>query len=168
MDSGEKSHPVQEQVYRSSLHPGHRSASVLFGSEVVRPLAACMIPVMLGALNYMLTGRDPLRFLTLGFPIAMIVASAWTIFQLRRRVAEVVIRGEAVRILSAWQVAAGQSEDWVSLLDVRRESSGLVVTLGHDTRNLLNADWPNLSRMEEVLRTASDTFIHRVQSGLSA
>ena len=168
MDSGATSLPVQEQVYKSILHPGHRSTAVLFGAEIVRPLAACMLPVMLGALNYMLTGRDPLRFLTMGFPIAMLIASAWTVFQLRRRVAEVVIRGEAVRILSAWQVAAGQFEAWASLLDVRRESSGLVVTVGHDSRHLLNADWPNLSRMEEVLRTASETFVGRVQSGLSS
>ncbi|MFT4605657.1 MAG: hypothetical protein ACI9W4_002401 [Rhodothermales bacterium] len=168
MDSGATSHPVQEQVYKSVLHPGHRSISVLFGSEIVRPLAACMLPVMLGALNYMLTGRDPLRFLTIGFPFAMVIASGWTIFQLRRRVAEVMIRGEAVRILSAWQVAAGHGEDWVSLLDVRREPSGLVVTLGHDSRHLLVADWPNLSRMETVLRAASDAFIGRVQSGLSS
>ena len=168
MDSGATSHPVQEQVYKSTLHPGHRSTAVLFGSEVVRPLAACMIPIMLGALTYMLTGRDPLRFLTMGFPVAMAVASAWTVFQLRRRVAEVTIRGEAVRILSAWQVAAEQDEDWVSLLDVRRESSGLVVTLGHDSRQLLNADWPNLARMEQLLRAASDVFIDRVQSGLSS
>ncbi len=168
MDSGAISHPVQEQVHKSILHPGHRSPAVLFGSEIVRPLAACMLPVMLGALTYMLTGRDPLRFLTLGFPLGMIVASGWTVFQLRRRVAEVVIRGEAVRIRSAWQVAARQNEDWVSLLDVRRESSGLVVTLGHDSRHLLSADWPNLARMEEILQTASDAFIERVQSGLSS
>jgi hypothetical protein len=168
MESGAQPNPVQEQVYKSVLHPGHRTTTALFGSELVRPLAACMLPVMLGALTYMLTGRDPLRFLTLGFPVAMTVASGWTVFQLRRRVAEVAIRGEAVRILSAWQVASGQFEAWASLLDVRRESSGLVVTVGHDSRHLLTADWPNLSRMERVLKAASDAFVGRVQSGLSA
>lgn len=166
MESGDTTLPVQEQVYLSTLHPGHCSTPALFGAEMVRPLAACMIPVMLGALSFMLVGRDPLAWLTQGFPLAMAAASAWTVFQLRRRVVEVHIREEAVRLRSAWQVATRQPEDWVSLLDVRRESSGLLVTLGHDSRWLIAGDWPNLTQVEAKLRRSADSFRERVQADL--
>ena len=167
MDSGERTLPVKEQVLLSALHPGHRNAAVLFGAEVVRPLAACMLPVMLGALSFMLVGRDPLGWLTTGFPVAMVVASGWTVFQLRRRVVEVRIREEAVRLRSAWQVASNQRDEWVSLLDVRREAAGLLVTLGHDSQWLIAQDWPDLARVESSLRASAETFRQRVQSGLS-
>ncbi|NNE71334.1 MAG: hypothetical protein HKN29_13345 [Rhodothermales bacterium] len=168
MDSGESTHPVQEQVHLSVLHPGHRSVAALFGAELVRPLAACMLPVMLGALSFMLVGRDPLGWLTTGFPIAMALASSWTVFQLRRRVVEVRIREEAVRLRSAWQVASNQRDEWVSLLDVRREPSGLLVTLGHDSRWLIVQDWPDLARVEKSLLLSAEAFRRRVQSSLAS
>ena len=134
----------------------------------MRPLGACMIPVMLGALTAMLMRTDPIGWLYWGFPIALLVAAAWTVFQLLRRTVEVQVRGEAVRVLSAWEVAGRTETAWVSVLDVDRRSGELIVTLGHDTRRLEAEDWPDLGRVERALESAWEAFSGRVRQRLGA
>ncbi|MBO6577202.1 MAG: hypothetical protein JJ896_17855 [Rhodothermales bacterium] len=153
-------------VLRSRHHPGEVGRSVLFGASMVKPLGACMIPVMLGALTSMLTAQPVLRFLTIGFPVALAVASAWTVFQLLRRAVEVETSGEAVRIRSAWDVAGGRVPEWLSVLDVRREDPWISIVLGHDARRLRISDWPNSAKLEAVVREAAHAFAGRVQEKL--
>ncbi|MFT5144137.1 MAG: hypothetical protein ACI80V_003070 [Rhodothermales bacterium] len=155
---------IQVETFRSRSYPENGSRQALFGAELVQPLAACMLPVMLGALVYMLTGRAPLVWLTTGFPVAIALASAWTTFQLRRRVVEVSVRDEAVRVQSAWEATGGGLPKWLSVLDVRRNAAWLSVVLGHDERRIFLNDWPNAERLERSLREAAHVFAGRVRS----
>ena len=154
-------------LFRSRKHPGDQGRAAVFGGRLVKPLGASMTPVMLGALTYMLTGRDPIGFLYFGFPVALALAAAWTVFQLLRRVAEVEIRGEAVRIRSVWEVASNRSTEWASVLDVGLDDGELTVTLGHDSRRLRTADFANPAALNRGLAQAAERFTGRVQERLS-
>jgi hypothetical protein len=155
---------IRTETFRSRSYPVDASRQALFGTALVQPLATCTLPIMVGALVYMLTGRAPLVWLTTGFPVAIALASVWTVFQLRRRVVEVSVRDEAVRVQSAWEATGSGAPKWLSVLDVRRNDRWLSVVLGHDERLIFLTDWQDAEHLERSLREAAHVFAGRVQA----
>jgi len=128
-----------------------------------RPLAACMMPVMIGALVAMLQGLPVLYFLYAGFPLAVLAAALWTIVQMRREPVELHIRDGAVSVRSL--TAAAQPREnlrWYRLLDVRRRQDGIEITLGYEMYIFRKKLWPDLDeltgRLEQLLGDVQPSF----------
>jgi hypothetical protein len=74
--------PPFEARFRSKTHPGSAASGLVFSRLLAPPLAACMIPVMIGALAAALEGYSLWKFLYIGFPGALLVALLWARFRL--------------------------------------------------------------------------------------
>ncbi|MEX0821614.1 MAG: hypothetical protein WD021_05675 [Rhodothermales bacterium] len=73
---------------------------------------------------------------------AILLASAWTSFNLRRRIAEIHVRGPWVRIRSVADVAANRMDSAHRVLDVRDYGSWADVTIGLTSYELDRDAWP--------------------------
>jgi len=122
---------------------------------------------MIGALVTMLQGGHPLPFLTIGFPISLVVAWWWTAGRLRADIAEVILDESLAGYRSLWDVATRRSTRiGAGVLDVRRRGADLLLTIGLDTITLHQADWPDLERIEAAFRAARDEHVGRVRRTL--
>ncbi len=148
--------------FHSTAHPEGAPAALVYARALVAPLAACALPVMLGALAAALQGLSVLPFLTAGFPAALVAAWLWTRFQLRRTLAEVHIRPEpegrtygaaAVRTVPECLGAAAPLT-WRRVHDLRASRGALEVALGRESYTLPHAAWPAFDALREALRQA--------------
>ena len=156
-----------EYVFRSKRHGGSLPPAVLFGQALALPIGICSLPVMIGALVTMLQGRAVLHFLLVWFPVAIVVAWAWTAMRLRGDVVELTFGDILVTTRTGWEVALGRApKSSVAVLDVRRAGDDLLVTLGREPTRLLRSDWPDLDAIESACRRARDAHVGHVRSVL--
>lgn len=144
------------QTFRSAAHPDGRSAAHMHGRALVRPLAACMLPVMIVTLVAVLEGRRVLPALAAASVGALLLSSAWVHFQLRRTPAAIYVTDGYAAVRSVWHVLQGQRSglDWMPVLDVRERSSGVRATIGYESFALDEADWPDHGRLIDALVNA--------------
>lgn len=136
-------------VAKSSGHPCDRGRAYVFSVRLVRPLAACMLPVMIGALLAMVQGMPALYFLYAGFPLALGVAAAWTAVQTGREIVEVHLLADAVAVRSVLAAAKPMEPlTWYRLLDVRHDAGQIRITVGYDIYQIERKDWPQVNELE--------------------
>jgi len=144
------------RCYRSVDHPDGRPRSWEYASALVRPIGVCMLPVMIGALVAMLEGLPALRYLTIGSPIAMSVASAWTWIRVRDDIVEVCVSAEkqGVSVLSRHDAAAPRNPMlWMRIFNVEFDQEDrVVVTLGHEDFRIEPDEFPEIDDMIADLR----------------
>jgi hypothetical protein len=142
---------------RSLHHPGGHSRAFVFSSALYRPFAACMTPVMIGALLAMLQGQAALAFLYVGFPLALAASAVWTTIQVRREPVEIHIRDEAVAVRSLMAAATPvESISWFRLLDVRSRGDDLEILVGYDAYILRRKHWSQFDVLSQKLNRALD------------
>lgn len=125
----------------------------MFALELFQPFMVCMAPVLIAALVQVLFGRPVLELAMRGTLAALGLASAWTYFQMNRRIVEIRFRQERVAMVSVWKAAQrNPSLAWERALDVRPVDRGFRTTVGHTTYELTRADWPELDKIAEGLR----------------
>ena len=117
-----------------------------------------MLPVMIGALFSMLQGFAALPYLTLGFPIALCCAMAWTWLHVRRLICEVHIYEDSVAIRTLHEAAHSPSEvEWKHILAITTKAGHADITLGLASIQLDQDMWPEWHTMVEALRHANNT-----------
>lgn len=123
--------------------------------EMVVPLGIAMLPIMIGTLVAMLEGYPVLSVLYVGFPIALGVSFFWTWLKLRGQICEVLVSGEKVSFRSIFAASTPQiGPEWKLLIDLRRQESGLLVTVGLEQFVIHASDWPNWSTVVDHLQAA--------------
>jgi hypothetical protein len=123
---------------------------VVFGSYLVRPIAAAMMPVMVIAVAMVLQGRDPLPFVAWAGPAAIALASAWTWFRMRSVIVEVVVTNNGAAALTILESLVRSTRPRLQrVFDVRRNDRGIQITVGLATYVLESDEWP---RMEDLIR----------------
>lgn len=128
--------------YLSRRHPGGRPRPIVFASELVRPLGVCMLPVMVVTLVAMLEGQEVLAAIYTGFPLALLVASAWTWIRTRDIIVEIHVDDDRIAVRSLYDAAAPEKElHWSRLLDARREGGRITLQIGHEEFRLEDRDW---------------------------
>lgn len=142
------------QAYRSRWHPEGASWALVYGQALVRPLGACMLPVMIAATTVALQAGVVLPFLTYGFPAALALAMAWAHQRLAARVAVVRVRGAHVALASVTDVLTDAPPTWRPLLDLRANPQALLVTAGYATTTLDRAAWPDADALQDALEAA--------------
>ncbi len=114
----------------------------MFASELVRPLGVCMLPVMVVTLFAMLEGQQVLAAIYVGFPAALLLASAWTWIRIRDIIVEIHVGEDRIAVRSLYAAAAPEKDlHWSRLLDARRESSRVSLQIGHEEFRLDEKDW---------------------------
>ena len=122
---------------------------------MVRPLAVCMLPVMIVTLVVVLQGLPVTVAAGVGGPLAVLCAAAWTAFRLRMTVAELVVAPALAGYRTVWECASEHPGPVLQpLLEVRREPTGTYVALGTESLRLDDADWPAPAALLAALTAA--------------
>lgn len=149
---------TSRQVFFSAHHPGGRSKTAVAGAALVQPLGFCMLPVMIGALVSMLQGYAALPYLTVGFPIAIVCATAWTWVRIRGEICEVHIHDDSVAVRSLFDAALPASDlNWKRIINVESGAGHADVTLGLSSIRLDQDRWPEWVHMMQAIRMADVT-----------
>ena len=153
---------MEIRVFTSTAHPGEAARSLTYTRWFGRPLAICMLPLMIAALVAALQGFPALPFLVFGAPTAFLVATAWTHHRMHITLAEVHVGEEAAAVFSVWDCTRPvRVIDWRPVLDLRHSRSSLTLTLG-DTSYSLDAEaWPALDDLLADLKEARDCYFSR-------
>ena len=153
----------EQRTFKSVHHPDGTPAALVYGRALARPLLACALPVMIGALAVALQGRDALAFVVAGLPAALLVATAWTHFHLRRTPAEIRVRiaphkgpDEAAVRSVADCLGRLAAPNWRPVLDLRLTKTAIQTSIGRTTYELSHAAWPDHDALLDALQQARD------------
>lgn len=125
-----------------------------FSRAVVRPVAACMLPVMILTLVAALEGLPILPYVIWAAGGALLIASLWTSFGLRRRIAEIRVDDEWAYVRSVSDVVSDRHGRSERVIDVRDYGTWASVTIGLTTYELDGSSWLNFDGLLEALRRA--------------
>ena len=120
----------------------------------MRPLAVCMLPVMLGGLMTVLQGFPALAYLIAGFPVAIIVAVGWTFFRMHALIAEVHVRPGEAAVRTVWEILRNRPLRWAPIYELRTGKSSLTLAVGDAAYELNRAAWPEADTLLDALRSA--------------
>lgn len=144
----------QVVCFRSRVHPSGHAPAWVFTQHLVRPLAACMLPVMVGALVAVLQGAPALRYLTVGFPLAATAALLWTAYATLTSVAEVCVQPRAVALRTVWDCARHRPRRWEPLLELRIAAEAVQLAVPDTPYVLHQANWPAFAHLADALEYA--------------
>jgi hypothetical protein len=139
-------------TFRSRHHPAGRPAAVVYGRALVRPLGACLTPIMIAATATALEGGSVFPLAAWGAPAALAVAWLWSRFRLAQAPAALHLRGGQAALQSVLDALHDRPLDWQPLLDVRITGDKTNLALGWDTVTLRRADWPEHDALQDALR----------------
>jgi len=97
-------------------------------------------------------------------PLAYAAAAGWSLYELQRRPAEIVIRGGFAAVRSVWDVArhrdpaADEELRLYRIFPPNRVDGELSVGIGHQVYTLRPGEWPKFGTLKEALHTAAMTF----------
>lgn len=136
-------------IFKSRQHPGDAPIALVYARALSGPLAWSMTGVMIAASVSMLTAQDPLPWVVWVVPVVYALASAWTIYDLRRTPAELVLDGPRGGLRSVWD-AAGKPKPLLlkPVYTPRRTLDGLDVPIGRTLFSFSPDDWPHFDRLE--------------------
>lgn len=146
--------PEQLYLFKSEAHPNGATARVVYARALVRPLGVCMLPIMIGASVTVLQGLPALTYLTVGFPVAVVVAVAWTLFRMQATVAEIFVRPGAAAVRSVWESLRARPLRWVPIFELRAAPTTITLALGDTTYELDRAAWPEAEVLLDTLKAA--------------
>lgn len=151
------------QVFHSVHHPGAAPPPLVYARALIRPLGACMLPVMIVATVLVLSRVDALIFVAWASPAAYLVASGWTAYNLGRTPAEMVVTEDSAALRSIWQVARGKESDTGGqVFWFRDDGTVLNVSIGRVVVSLHPDEWPEGDVLANALDRAA--LAVRVQS----
>jgi hypothetical protein len=141
--------------YRSNQHPGQIPRRWAFALALIRPLTMCMLPLMIAALISVLQGFPVLQYLTIGFPLAIVIASLWTIFRMQASVAEIHVRPGSAAVVTVWRaVDAAPVLSWKPIYEIRTHAKEFSFGLGDASYELDRSDRPDADSLIHTLRQA--------------
>lgn len=142
-------------TFRSEAHPESLPWAVVYGRALVRPIAACMLPVMILTLVAVLEGVQILPGLFWASGAALLVASAWTSFRLQRDVAEIRVGADLACVRTVWEILNEPRAEWQQVLDVRDYGTWAHVTVGYASYELDRERWSRYKEMVDALKACS-------------
>ena len=157
-------HPISIVAFPSSHHPGDTSFTLVVARAQAQPVALALIAVLVVSFVVLMQGSPVLGTLAWAAPLAYAVAAGWSLYELRRRPAEIVLRGGFAAVRSVWDVArrpdpASDSElRLYRVFPPNRVDGELSVGIGHQVYTLRPEDWPKFGRLKDALHAAAMTF----------
>ncbi len=142
-------------TFTSEAHPRSLPWAVVYGQALVRPIAACMLPVMILTLVAVLEDVQILPGLLWASGAALLTASAWTSFRLQREAAELLVSSETACVRTVWEVLNGVRAEWQQVLDVRDYGTWAHVTIGFASYEIDRERWVRYDELIAALKTCS-------------
>lgn len=149
-----------QTVFKSVYHPDGRTPGLVYTEALVKPIGACMSPLMIGATAAALQGDPVLGYLIWGVPAAFVVATLWTHFRLSSTPAELHLRSDQVALQSVQDVILNREPEWDPLYNVRVSAEYLEISVRWNTQRFRRREWPNYDRLRE---TATEAFQPRTR-----
>ena len=141
--------------FPSHAHPGESPAPFVYGSALTRPLAFCLLIVMIAATALVLLQQDALPFVSWAGPAALIISIGYTVFRLRSIDAELLIQGDKALVRSVWDVATNAYPPAEPLVPPRKTQTGIDVGIGRDVLSISPDEWPNIDEIFDALLLAA-------------
>ena len=151
-------------IYKSTHHPGDTSFGLVVARAQAQPVSLALIAVLVVSFVALMQGTPVVVTLIGVAPLAYAVAAGWSLYELRRRPAEIVLRGGFAAVRSVWEVArrpdpASDSElRLYRVFPPNRVDGELSVGIGHQVYTLRPEEWPKYGRLKDVLNAAAMTF----------
>ena len=142
--------PIVPTTFQSTSHPGNAPWGIVYTRFLARPLAVCVIPLMIGATTSALLGKPIWAYLFWGLPFALLLATIWTYFTLDRTIAEVRVRSGQIALRSVYDVLRDRPPNWKPLFNVRTTSWHTELSVGRTTYMLHPNRWPNYEGLKEA------------------
>ena len=150
------------EVFQSIHHPGSAPLALVIARAQAQPVALALIGVMVVTLSAVLRGLPVLHLLLWAAPLAYAAAASWSVYELHRRPAELVIRGGFGAKRSVWEVARDheQSDAYVTirlhpLFEPGKKDGQWHVGVGDDVVSLRPSEWPRYDELIAALRRAA-------------
>lgn len=131
----------------SRAHPRSLPSGIVYGRAIVRPIAACMLPVMILTLVAVLEGLQIFPGVIWGTAAAFVAASAWTSFRLHRELAEIRILSELACLRTVWDVLHDAPDEWRPVLDIRDYGSWALASVGDASYEIEREKWAEYKNM---------------------
>ncbi len=130
--------------------------ALVYARALTGPLAWSMTGVMIAASVAMLEGQDPLPWVVWVVPLVYALSTAWTVYDLRRTPAELVLDGARGGLRSVWD-AAGRKKPLPlhAVFSPRRTVYGLDVPIGRTLHAFAPEDWPPFGPLEQAVFDAA-------------
>ena len=151
-------------VFPSIHHPGDAALAFVLARAQVQPVALALIALLTVSCVALLEGEPVLSTLAWSSPLAYVVAVGWTLYELHRKPAEVVVRGGFAAVRSVWDVARRQNPAsdaellFYRVFPPQRVDGELTVAIGHDVHTIRREEWPTFDALKEALHAASMSF----------
>ncbi|MEM6783601.1 MAG: hypothetical protein AAF624_07690, partial [Bacteroidota bacterium] len=157
---------VSMQTFTSRHHPGTTPLALVYARALSRGFGAMMVAVMVVSVAAMLQQQPIGATLSWTVPLVWLVATGWTLFDLRRTPAEVQLEGAFGLVLSVWDVSVGWHHPPLQTVHTPRRIDGVLhVGIGHTVHRLEKGDWKQFNDLAKALRRASsaaeDARYHR-------
>lgn len=144
-------------AFRSRSHPDRTPAALVYARALTEPLAWGMTGVMIAAGASILSAQNPLPWLIWVVPVVCALAVGWTVYDLRRTPAEIVLVGHLGTVRSVWDVALGRPPQRLHpVFSPKRTREGLNLPLGRTVHTLGPEDWADFERLEAALFAAAE------------
>jgi len=145
--------------FLSVRHPGRVPLGVVIARAQALPVGLSLAAVMIVTTAAVLQGVPVLRAFILLAPAAYAVAVAWSLYDLARTPAEVLVSGPMGAVLSVLDVARGRGRGVPALSPIfhpRKADGALLVGFGDAVTSFRREDWPEFDDLRETLEVAAD------------
>ena len=144
------------QSFQSRHHPGTSPLPLVYAQTLARGFGAMMVAVMVVTVAAMLQQQPVGATLTWHDPVVWLVATGWTVYDLRRTPAEVQLEGAFGQVMSVWDVAVGWHHPPLQAVHTPRRIGGVLhVGVGHIVHRFEQTDWPQFRELAAALTRAS-------------
>jgi hypothetical protein len=147
--------------FRSTRHPGDAPLPLVAARAQVRPVGLAFAAVMVVTTATVLQGLPVLRAFLVLTPLAYALAVAWTLYDLRRTPAEVVLGSGIGAVRSVWDVARTRGwdapEPLAPVFHPRKADGALLVGFGDEVVTFRPDEWPQFDALRAALEDAADT-----------
>ncbi|MEM8601098.1 MAG: hypothetical protein AAGF99_14355 [Bacteroidota bacterium] len=129
---------------------------LLYARTLSRGFGAMMVAVMIVSVAAMLQQQPVGITLAWTVPVVWLIATGWTVYELRRTPAEVRLEGAFGLVLSVWDVAIGWHHPPLQAVHTPRRIDGILhVGVGHVVHRFEKRDWTQFRDLAAALTRAS-------------
>lgn len=147
--------PAAARRFTRAAVSGRTGPTALFGTEALKTLTVIAVPLMIVTVLRAAQGQ-PIDWLLYRLtPFIMLGGLIVTAASLRFRLGGVLVQGDAVALLSMWDVATGRTPvGRERVLRIEREPDRTTATVGLSVYTFSAAAWPELDALTAALESA--------------
>lgn len=151
-------------TFPSIHHPGDTNFGLVVARAQAQPIAVALITLLTVTFVALMQGSPVLGTLAWAAPLAYALAAGWSLYELHRKPAELVVRGGFAAVRSVWDVArrpdpaADADLQLFRVFPPSRIDGVMSASIGHQVHSFRPEEWPHFSVLHDALNAASLTF----------